>query len=148
MTSAMTRPIVTMLLSVGFLGSALAQMPERQTPVAKSPKQLAPIEMTGYWVGNITADWRFRMLPGPKGDYEGIPLNAQGKKLADSWDPAADERAGEQCKAYGAAGIMRLPTRLHIAWEGDNVLKLDTDYGSQTRRFVFGAHPEKIIRGS
>jgi hypothetical protein len=36
---------------------------------------------------------------------------------------------------------MRLPGRLHITWDSDNTLRLDTDAGTQTRRFVFGAEP-------
>src|SRR5262249_5078242 len=44
------------------------------------------------------------------------------------------------CKAYGAPAIMRLPTRLHITWDDDNTLRIDTDYGTQTRKFHFGAN--------
>ena len=55
-----------------------------------------------------------------------------------AWDPAKDEAAGEQCKAYGAAGLMRLPTRLHITWQDDTSLKIETDAGTQTRLFQFG----------
>jgi hypothetical protein len=32
---------------------------------------------------------------------------------------------------------MRMPTRLHITWENDNTLKIDTDAGQQTRHLVF-----------
>ena len=53
------------------------------------------------------------------------------------WDPAKDEGDGNQCKAYGAAGILRQPTRLHIPWQDDNTLKVETDYGMQTRLFNF-----------
>jgi hypothetical protein len=45
---------------------------------------------------------------------------------------------GEQCKGYGAANLMRIPTRLHITWANDTTLKLDTDAGTQTRLFRFG----------
>jgi hypothetical protein len=34
---------------------------------------------------------------------------------------------------------MRLPGRLHITWDNDTTLKIDTDAGTQTRRFVFAA---------
>jgi hypothetical protein len=34
---------------------------------------------------------------------------------------------------------MRLPGRLHITWENENTLRIDTDAGTQTRRFHFGA---------
>ena len=97
-----------------------------------------PIDLTGYWVSLVTEDWRWRMLTPPKGSYPSIPLNAEGKRIANSWDPAKDEAAGEQCKAYGAANIMRLPVRLHITWENDNTLRIDTDAGMQTRLFHFG----------
>ena len=60
-------------------------------------------------------------------------------KIADAWDPARDKTSGNQCKAYGAAAILRMPGRLHIAWQDDNALKLETDAGTQTRLFYFGA---------
>jgi hypothetical protein len=66
-----------------------------------------------------------------------VPIGPAGRKIAEAWDPAKDEAAGEQCKAYGAAGIMRIPTRLHITWQDDNTLKLETDAGTQTRTFRF-----------
>ena len=103
-----------------------------------SPRAAARIDITGYWVSLITEDWRYRQFTPPKGDYVSVPLNPAGKKIADAWDPAKDEAAGEQCKAYGAAGLMRMPARLHIFWQDDNTLKLETDAGSQTRIFTFG----------
>jgi hypothetical protein len=70
-----------------------------------------------------------------------IPFTNDPAKRAvlDAWDPAKDESEGNQCKAYGAAAIMRVPTRVHISWDNDNVLKLETDAGMQTRLFRFGA---------
>jgi hypothetical protein len=101
-------------------------------------KAAAPIDVTGYWVSIITEDWRYRMLTPPKGDFVGVPLNPLGRKVANEWDPAKDEASGEQCKAYGAANIMRLPGRLHITWQDDETLKVETDTGMQTRLFYFG----------
>ena len=75
-----------------------------------------------------------RQFTAPKGDYAALPLSPAGRKIADSWDPARDEAAGEQCKAYGAAGLMRLPTRLRVSWQDDTTLRLETDAGTQTRR--------------
>jgi hypothetical protein len=103
-----------------------------------TPRQQAPVDLTGYWVSVVTEDWRYRMTTAPKGDHPGLPLNAEGNRVANSWDPAKDEAAGDQCKAYGAAGVMRAPGRLHIAWESDDSLKLDTEAGTQTRLFQFG----------
>jgi hypothetical protein len=99
----------------------------------------APYDLTGYWVALVTDDWRYRMLTPPKGNADYIPVNAEARRVMDTWDPAKDEVAGEACRAFGAAGVMRLPTRLHITWEDDNTLRLETDAGRQTRRFLFGA---------
>ena len=49
------------------------------------------------------------MMTPPRYDYAAIPLNADGRHVADNWDPAADEAAGQQCKIYGAAAVMRSP---------------------------------------
>jgi hypothetical protein len=110
-------------------------------PPPPTPKAGAVIDLTGYWVSLVTEDWRHRQFTPPKGDYASVPIGPEGKKLADAWDPAKDEAAGEQCKAYGAAGVMRLPTRLHVTWQDDNTLKVETDAGMQTRLFHFGKGP-------
>jgi len=104
------------------------------TPNAKAGSL---IDLTGYWVSLVDADWRWRMMTPAKGDYASLPLNAEGRQIADSWDPAKDEREGNQCRAYGAAAIMRIPERLHIYWSNDNTLRMDTDAGMQTRLFHF-----------
>jgi hypothetical protein len=104
----------------------------------QSPKDAAAIDITGYWVSVVTEDWRFRMITPAKGDYASVPLNAEGRKIADTWDPAKDEAAGDACKSYGAAALMRVPGRLHISWADDNALKIETDAGTQTRLFHFG----------
>jgi hypothetical protein len=114
-----------------------AQQPARGGP-PPTPKAGAAIDLTGYWVSVVVEDWKWRMVTPKKGVVEGVPLNAEGRKVADSWDPARDEAAGEQCRAYGAANIMRLPGRLRIAWENDTTLRIDTDAGTQTRLLHFG----------
>jgi hypothetical protein len=78
------------------------------------------------------------MVTPPRGDYASVPLNAEGRRVADTWDPAKDEAAGLECKSYGAAALMRVPTRVHITWADDNTLKVETDAGTQTRQFHFG----------
>ena len=98
----------------------------------------SPIDLTGYWVSLVTQDWRLRMVAPPKGDYTGVPLNAEARKIADAWDPAKDEAAGEQCKGYGAPALMRVPGRLHITWQDDQTLKMEMDSGMQTRLLWFG----------
>jgi len=106
-----------------------------------TPKAVAPVDLTGYWVSIVTEDWRWRMVTPAKGDYASVPLNPEGRRVADGWDPAKDEAAGEQCRAYGAPGLMRLPGRVHVYWESDTALRVDTDAGTQTRTFRFGASP-------
>ena len=110
-------------------------------PPPPPTKANAPWDITGYWVSIVTEDWRFRMVALDKGDYPGVPLNAAGKKIADAWDPAKDEAAGEQCKAYGGAAIMRVPGRLHITWDNDTTMKVEMDSGTQTRLFHLGGTP-------
>jgi hypothetical protein len=78
------------------------------------------------------------MVTPAKGDYQSVPITLEAKRVGDRWDPAKDEAAGEQCKAYGAPGIMAVPTRLHITWQDDNTLKVETDAGMQTRLLHFG----------
>jgi hypothetical protein len=111
----------------------------------QTAKAAAPIDLTGYWVAIVTEDWRYRMLTAPKGDYYSIPLTPAARKVADNWDAAKDVAEGKQCMAYGAPGIMRQPTRVHITWDNDNALKLEMDAGKQTRMFNFG--PPKMPAG-
>ena len=102
-----------------------------------TPRAGAPIDLTGYWVSVVTEDWRYRMVTPTRGDFQGVPMTPEAMKLADAWDPAADTAAGTQCKSYGAAAIMRVPGRLHVAWDDDSTLRVDTDAGTQTRLFRF-----------
>jgi len=108
-------------------------------PAARTPRELAPIDLTGYWVSIVSEDWRFRMVTPPRGDHPNFLLNPAGTKLADEWDPAKDEAAKDHCKAYGAPNIMRVPGRFHITWADDHTLKIETDAGQQTRLLKFGA---------
>jgi hypothetical protein len=124
---------VMAMLSLLIPPSVGAQDP--QAP--PKPKAAAPIDLTGYWVSVVTEDWRFRMITPDKGDYSSVPLNREGRMLADTWDPAKDQSDGNQCRSYGAAAIMRVPGRLHIYWPDDNTLRIDTDAGTQTRVLHF-----------
>lgn len=105
----------------------------------RTGKAAALYDITGFWVSVVTEDWRYRMVTPLKGDYNGILLNAAGRKIADAWDPAKDEAAGEQCKSYGAPAIMRVPGYLRITWQDDNTLRIDADNGEQTRLLRFNS---------
>ena len=108
---------------------------------APTPQQAAPVDLTGYFVSVVSEDWRFRMLTAPKGDVAGVPVNAEGRRVAGEWDAAKDAAAGEACRAYGAPGLMRLPGRLHVTWQDERTLKVETDAGTQTRLLRFGGGP-------
>src|SRR5262245_31232111 len=117
-----------------------AAQPQTQTPAApRTARATAPTDVTGYWVSLITEDWRWRMVMPARGDYQSVPITQEAKRIADGWNPAKDEGAGEQCRAYGAAGIMRMPTRLRMSWADEDTLKVETDAGTQTRLLHFGA---------
>lgn len=124
----------TIVAAVAVTASAQRGGPPQPPP---TPKAQAAFDITGYWVSLVNEDWRYRMATPPKGDFAGVPLNAGGRQVAGAWDAAKDEAAGESCRAYGAAGVMRQPGRLHITWTGDDTLTLETDAGTQTRTLAF-----------
>jgi hypothetical protein len=134
--------IATLVLVVALALNVFAQ--GRSAPAGRgggpaTARAAAPFDPTGYWVAIISEDWRWRMVTPAKGDVVSIPLSVEGLRVAEAWDPAKDEAAGEQCRAYGAPGLMRGPTRLHVTWQDDNTLKIESDYGTQTRLLRFGA---------
>ena len=118
---------------VSAQGGAAATQAQRATP-----RSMAPIDLTGDFVSVVTEDWRWRMMTPPKGDVSSVPINADGRRVADTWDLAKDEAAGNACKPFGVGNIMRMPGRLHITWQDDTTLKLDFDAGTQTRLLHFG----------
>ena len=127
----MTR-VLAAVLSFMCVGAVAAQ----QGP---SARDAAPIDLTGYWVSYVTENWRYRMVTPAKGEYRRIPASPAAVPIINAWDPAADEKAGNQCRSYGAGGIMNVPGRLHITWQDANTLRIDTDAGTQTRRLRFAA---------
>jgi hypothetical protein len=124
-------------LTIALGGSAAGQGNDQNQRASGAPRAAAPVDLSGYWVSIITEDWRWRMLTPPKGDYSSVPLNPEGRRVADQWDPAHDVAKGEQCRAYGVGGIMRMPLRVHVTWADDWTLKIDTDAGRQTRLLHF-----------
>ena len=133
--------IVAAVIWLVASAGARAQNRGGQPPVPPTAKASAPIDLTGYWVSVVNEDWRYRMVTPAKGDYRGVPITQEALKIVNAWDPAADEKAGNQCKSYGAGAVMRLPTRLHVTWQDDNTLKIETDAGTQTRVFHFAQTP-------
>jgi hypothetical protein len=130
------------VIFVGALVAALPGVVLAQESADESARARAPVDLTGYWVSVISEDWRWRMVTPAKGDFANVPLNDEGRLQGNTWDPAADEAAGEECRSFGAPAIMRVPGRVHISWEDDNTLRIDTDAGTQTRLLHFGGDPE------
>src|SRR5262249_7450736 len=98
-----------LVLVVCFASTVACAQGRAQVPTTGGAA--APVDFTGYWVSVVTEDWRWRMVTPARGDFAGVPLNPEGRRIGEAWDPAKDEASGEQCKAYGAGGIMRVPGR-------------------------------------
>ena len=111
-----------------------------------TPQAAAPIDLTGYWVSIVTEDWRYRMVTPAKGDYASVPDKSSRPQSPMRWDPAKDEAAGEQCKSYGAAAIMRVPGRLHITWENENDAEDRDRRGHADAALHFGGQPAATVR--
>ena len=125
------RMVLAIAIACAMAASVSAQRGGGAAP--QTPQASAPIDLTGYWVSIVNEDWRWRMVTPPKGDYASVPISAEGRKVADTWDTSKDG----SCLAFGAAGLMRMPTRLHVTWQDANTLKIETDAGVQTRLLVF-----------
>jgi len=127
----------TVLLLSVLAGPTAVRAQQQGGGAGKSARDAAPIDLTGYWVSYVTENWRYRMVTPAKGEYRRIPASPAALPLINAWDPAADERAGNQCKSYGAGAIMSVPGRLHITWQDADTLRIETDAGTQTRLFHF-----------
>jgi hypothetical protein len=139
------------LAGVALVLLAVGASAQRQgSASSSSARDLAPIDLTGYWVSYVTENWRYRMVTPAKGEYRRIPASPAALPIINAWDPVADQRAGNQCKSYGAATIMSVPGRLHITWQDADTLRIDTDAGTQTRllRFTAGAPGDKSASAS
>ena len=168
-TTMTMKPLAALVLAVLVFGATVemfadqraseASTPEGQTPPAvpggggrgrgrgfggppPPPRAGAPVDLTGTWVSVVTEDWQWRMRTPNKGDGMSVPLNGEGTRVMNTWDPSMDGR----CEAYGVGGIMRVPGRLKISWQDDNTLKIETDAGQQTRllRFAAPAAPSPV----
>lgn len=132
-------PLVSLVMLVAFLPEGGSRVHAQQ--------QNAPLDLTGTWVSVVTEEWHLRMITPPRGNFEGMTINDAARKIAGAWDPARDEAAGDTCKAYGAAGLMRLPGRVRFSWQDrGNTLRMEADAGQQTRLLHFGAAPARTER--
>jgi hypothetical protein len=136
------------LFALMAAGATSAQTPRPEQTKPVSAREGARADFTGYWVSVISEDWRWRMVTPARGDFASIPFTPEGKRVGEAWDPAKDEASGDVCRAYGAAAIMRLPGRVHITWQDDATLKIETDTGMQTRLLHFGGEVPKNLASS
>jgi len=127
--------VVAAAVVMSWAAQSAAQFPQRGGGPPLTPRASAPIDLTGVWVSIVNEDWRWRMITAPRGDFPGLPLSPAGREIAMAWDPKTDG----SCKAFGAAAVMRMPTRVRISWADDVTLKIETDNGQQTRLLHFGA---------
>jgi hypothetical protein len=129
------------VIAGALVGSGRVWAQRGQAAPPPTPRAAAALDLTGTWVSVISEDWALRMLTPRKGDYIRLPITPAARKVADAWDPARDEAAGEACKGYGAPALLRLPGRIRLSWFDDATLKLEAEAGNQTRLFHFGATP-------
>ena len=95
------RVLAAAVLLSGAVG-VRAQAPPASAP-PQTPRESAALDFTGQWVAIVNEDWRWRMVTPPHGDYASVPLNDEGRRVADLWEPSQDGG----CEAYGAAALMR-----------------------------------------
>ena len=137
----MTGAAVAMaVLALGGAAACAARQPRSRRPRARTA---APIDLTGTWVSIVTQDWRWRMVPPPKGDYRGIPMTPEA--LQGGRRPGtrrATRPPAKSAVSYGAPALMSVPGRVRINWQDDETLKVETDAGMQTRLLRFGPRPD------
>jgi hypothetical protein len=141
--------LALVLAGLAASGAASAQAPAPQAAAARSPRDAAPADFTGYWTAVVSEDWRWRMVAPLKGDYANIPANAKAQAAGEAWDLARDEAAGVQCRAYGAPALLREPAHVHISWADEATLKVEVDSGTQQRllRFTRGPATAPSLQG-
>jgi hypothetical protein len=130
--------------------SVVAAQPPGDVDTARSPRESAPFDLTGQWVAVVNEDWRWRMVTPPVGDVASLPVNAEGRAAAAAWDLEQDRAEGRLCRAFGAPGLIRQPTRIRASWDDDDTLLLEFDAGRQTRRLEFepsSAPAEHTLQG-
>jgi hypothetical protein len=132
-----------LLIGIAAVSDVRAQRGAGPAPAgpAAPARAIAPKDLTGTWVSVVAEHWHLRMLVPPRGEFAMLPINAEARKIASTWDPAKEPAGDAQCKGYGAPAIMRIPSRLDIRWSDGNTLRMEIDSGTQTRLFYFGGNP-------
>ena len=87
------------------IGAQQAIAQPRGGAAPQAPRTAAPIDLTGYWVAVVTEDWRHRMATPRKGDFESLPLNAEGRRVANEQACLIDPATGYRPAAYRATHV-------------------------------------------
>ena len=114
----------------------------RGARAAKTPKEAAPIDLTGYWVSIVTEDWRFRMVTPPKGDYPNFLAQRRGHQARRRVGPG--ERRGRRritARPTARRTSCACPAASTSPGPTTATLKIETDAGMQTRLLRFDAPP-------
>lgn len=140
--------VLLAVASVAVHVSAHAQPPSAP-PDTRTPRERAPIDLTGQWVAIVDEDWRWRMVTPPVGDTASLPLNARGRAAAAAWDLERDKAEGNLCRAFAGPGLMRQPTRIRVDWQDADTLRFEFDAGRQVRSLEFAPQPsaERSLQG-
>ena len=123
--------LLALLLPVGADLEAQAQ-----GAATRTGRAAALNDLTGYWVSVVTEDWRLRMIVPDPHDYQTLPLTAAASKVADAWDPAADQAAGNQCRM----GRRDCACRADYLWQDEDTRK--STLIRRRRLLHFGAAPQ------
>src|SRR5271168_4909139 len=78
MTMRIRLTVIALLAALGL--AHLSAQPPRPAAPKLSPREAAPIDLTGYWVSVVSEDWRWRMVTPAKGDFASIPFTPEGKR--------------------------------------------------------------------
>ena len=121
--SASWRLAIAVVLSAARRAMPDAPRSRRAPRAARRRREAAPVDLTGYWVSPSwrtgAGAWSRRSKAMPRA----CPSTPQARPSSTPGIPAKDEAAGDECKAYGAPGLMRVPGRLRIRWQDDDTLE-------------------------
>jgi hypothetical protein len=83
----------------------------------------AQVDLEGNWTNVLPVDFRARLYGPPAVDYLGIPINADARAGALSYDVDMVSVPGHQCTSWGPQYVLQSPFDVHI-WADSNP---DTD---------------------
>ncbi len=98
-------------------------------------------DITGYWNGMLTEEFRIRLYGPEPGEIDGLPLNERGREAALNFDPNEYYKPENQCRKHGGAYVMRGPFAKHFYYEDEATLVIRIELEAQTRRIYLDGRP-------